>query len=205
MAGRRQAAASTSDDDPAEFLDEQEQEQLLKELRDANDKSNLLIQIGLLFVGVLVCAIFLVFLYDIQTHERRHQPLYLPFPFFSEPMEARFPFPGIGVLFSLVAIVLAMLTTVTTCRIAVQDIVSLTSAHRGIGALHRESALAAAGAATLMPLACLLVQGCTLAEVGLWGLPWMVLIMHMMAIRMMRQVQESFTMLEKSQYKYKGA
>ncbi|ORX58773.1 hypothetical protein DM01DRAFT_1381439 [Hesseltinella vesiculosa] len=191
-------------DEQVEYLDEQEQEELLQDLRNENDKSNLFIQMGLLFVDALVCAIFLVFEYDVQTHESRHQPLYLPFPFLSTPVFSRFSYPGLGVLLSLAAIVCSMVTMVLTCRLTLKEMLQLTSSHKGVGPFHRQAAVAAASVSSVIPLAAMFIR-LEWIELVFWCLPWLVLMMNALAIRMMRQVQDSFTALEKSRYKFKGA
>ncbi|KAI8336662.1 hypothetical protein BC941DRAFT_514096 [Chlamydoabsidia padenii] len=187
------------EEDQTEFLDEQEQESLLQDLRKQNEQSNLLIQCGLLFIGVLVSAIFIVYLYEIQT------TAILPFPFLSTPIVSQIKYPHLGILLSILSIMVSMLNLMLTCRVTPSDIIRMTPSHRGMGRLDLGTGIGSAVTGSIMPLACLVNDKVVWMEVVFWSLPLMMLTMDLLAITMMGQVEANFTELEKSRYKYKGA
>ncbi|KAI8084820.1 uncharacterized protein BX664DRAFT_360647 [Halteromyces radiatus] len=203
--GLQSSKVDESRENQAEILDEQEQEQLLQDLRKQNEESNLMIQSGLLFVGVLVCAIFIVYLYEVYTHEDFTKGGRLPFPFLSTPVSSQVGLPYLGVLLSIGSLLATMATLMLTCRVTFSDLVHMSPSQRGTGQLHLTGSISSIAMGSVMPLLCLFSIKVTWVEVIFWLLPLMMLAMDLLAIYMMGQVNADFTELEKSRYKYKGA
>ncbi|CAO3629100.1 unnamed protein product [Cunninghamella echinulata] len=197
----------TNEKEQPEYLDEEQQEQLLQDLRTQNEKSNLTIQIGLLFIGILLSAIYIVYEYDTYKSRGRifNNRAIIPFPFLSTPVTSQITSPDLAVTFSLGSISASISMILYTCQVSFSDILSFTPSHRGIGSLHIISALASFVLGSIVPLISMFSVAISWVEVFYWSLPLGMLLMNLGAIRMMKQVEYGFTELELKKYKFKGA
>ncbi|CAO3598280.1 unnamed protein product [Absidia cylindrospora] len=162
-------------------------------------------QCGLLFIGVLVSAIFIVYLYELYFSTRLSQAI-LPFPFLSTPVVSQLEYPQFGIFLSIGSVAASMVNLMLTCRVTVYDVIRMTPSHRGLGPpLFSTAAILAVFMGVIEPMLCIVNNNVTWVEVGFWSLPVMMFAMDQLAIHMMRQVEANFTELEKSKYKYKGA
>ncbi|CAO3633705.1 unnamed protein product [Cunninghamella blakesleeana] len=190
-----------------EYLDEEEQEKLLQELRTQNEKSNLIIQIGLLFIGILLSAIYIVYEYDTYTSRNKVfiNRATIPFPFLSTPVVSQIMLPNIAVILSLGSILSSMALLLYTCHVSFSDIFYFAPSHRGIGSIHHISLSTSIILGSVAPLISLFSMDVTWIEFFYWSLPLGMLLMDIGAIRMMKQVEYEFTDLELRKYKFKGA
>ncbi|KAJ8660688.1 hypothetical protein O0I10_003736 [Lichtheimia ornata] len=206
MEGLQRRFKSTTEPNPEdenEFLDEQQQEELISELRTKNDQSNLAIQRGIILVGVLVSSIYTIFLYDTMFPSTFLSVPHIPNPFNAIP--AVTPAPEVSATTSILSLFGSVFTFARGCRLtAMQIIWSPPPPNRGFNKINILTAAPAACLGLIAP-AIALYGGVPWLEFGFWSIPFLVLGMMAFAIHMMIQVENNIDDLDKARYKYKGA
>ncbi|PHZ17542.1 uncharacterized protein RHIMIDRAFT_254222 [Rhizopus microsporus ATCC 52813] len=175
-----------------EYLDEVEQETLIEDLRNQNDKANLNILKGLLVISCFVCLMYIgVLLFQSDG------PIKLP---------GTGTFGSTGILrmsatSSILSIVIAFLTLLVKCNINLFGIIDLLS----INLNHTLSmGVASCILGAIGPYMCLLYKGSRI-ETIFWCLPLFILFIYHIVYATMKQVQNELKELERTKYKYKGA
>ncbi|KAI9247503.1 hypothetical protein BDA99DRAFT_526045 [Phascolomyces articulosus] len=201
---RFQSKNTPNPEDESEFLDEEEQERLLNELREQNERSNLAIQRGIILIGVLVSTIYAIFFYDLATAKVLSVPR-IPVPL-AQPIPSMIPVPEFAAMMSLVSIYTSIYTFATACRLSALEIVwKQPSLSRGMtGQVNVLTASLAGFSGVISPCIALWDMGSTI-EIIFWSIPLFVLILMLLSLRMMVQVEGKIDDLDKARYKYKGA
>ncbi|KAG2217530.1 hypothetical protein INT45_009955 [Circinella minor] len=205
---RFQSNKTSNLEDESEYLDEQEQEQLLNDLREQNEKSNLAIQRGIILIGVLVSTIYAIFFYDLATAKILSVPQ-IPVPLM-KPIPSMIPVPEFAAMMSIISIYTSIYTFATACRLTGMEIIGKKSTslshHDGIRN-HQVNILTTSLAAlsgVISPCIALWDMASTI-EIIFWSIPLFVLVLMMLGFRMMVQVEGKIDDLDKARYKYKGA
>ncbi|GAA5801002.1 hypothetical protein EDC94DRAFT_696300 [Helicostylum pulchrum] len=182
-------------EDEAEFLDEQEQEQLLQTLRDQNNTANLTIQRGLIIIGCIASALFFHILFQSDT------PIIPISQVFSTPTASVLPIPTLAALSSIVSIGTSIFALVIKCKMNIFGLLESLSLKD-----QYTSGVVLSSIITGFMAPCMsLLYGGSMIEFIYWSVPLLVLGMFYTALYMINQVQEGLDELEKSKYKYKGA
>ncbi|KAL9540353.1 hypothetical protein MBANPS3_009717 [Mucor bainieri] len=185
----RKKEAIKNPEEEAEFLDEEEQEKLLQELREQNDTANMHIQVGLIVIGLLVAALF-----GSVLLQRSSIPT-IPIADIFEPTPSALNSPTFAVFCSLISIVLSILTLLGSSRVKMATLPQLPLRHTGAAAITM---------ASISPLMCL-IGSATSIELFFWSIPLLLVMMYYFAFHMINQVYQGLDELEGSKYKYKGA
>ncbi|KAI8142515.1 hypothetical protein BJV82DRAFT_714098 [Fennellomyces sp. T-0311] len=200
---QRRFKETTHPEDEAEFLDEQQQEQLLQELREQNDKSNLSIQRGIVFIDILVSTIYAIFFYDLATAEILSVPR-IPVPLM-EPVAALIPVPEFAAMMSIASLYASVYTFITACRLSALEVIwKQPPPGRGLAPLNVLTAGLAGFAGAVAPCMALWDMASTV-ELVFWSVPLGILCLNLLGWRMMQQVEGKIDDLDKARYKYKGA
>ncbi|KAI8375926.1 uncharacterized protein BYT42DRAFT_368213 [Radiomyces spectabilis] len=185
-------------EDEAEFLDEEEQEKLLQELRVQNDRSNLLIQRWLVVISLLITPIYILFLYNSGT------PM-ITMPMMERHLPAIIFLPKFAAAWNIASIYLAIYLLWTSCHLTVRDLVSFkTVAVHPSPRVDLTMASLTAGATAVAPVLALLARA-PWTEVFFWSFPLILIALYAIVYRTMDQVQVHINEVEKARYKYKGA
>ncbi|KAI9490528.1 hypothetical protein BDB00DRAFT_875267 [Zychaea mexicana] len=197
---------TTHPEDESEFLDEEEQERLLDELREQNEKSNLGIQRGIIVIGILVSTIYAIFFYDLATSKVLSVPR-IPMPLMQQPIPSLIPVPEFAAMMSMVSLYTSIYTFATTCKLSALEIIWLKepTPSRGIGQVNILTASLAGFAGIVSPCIALLDMQTSTLEIAFWSVPLLVLGLMLLGLRMMVQVEGKIADLDKARYKYKGA
>ncbi|KAI8883033.1 hypothetical protein K501DRAFT_333652 [Backusella circina FSU 941] len=182
-------------EDQVEFLDEQEQEELLKDLRQQNDNANLSIQRGLIVIGCISTSLFIyMFIQDIP---------FIPLSHLSTPVISVLNTPRLAACFSLLSIIASIYTLINTLGLQVFGF-KIRSREVGKYQLYKPGLLASICMGSVGPVLSLLYKS-TMIEFVYWAIPLIETAMHVSAYHMIGSVESSLEELEKSKYKYKGA
>ncbi|KAL7318479.1 hypothetical protein PS15m_001718 [Mucor circinelloides] len=176
-------------EEETEFLDEEEQEKLLQELREQNDTANMHIQIGLVIIGLLVAALF-----GSVLLQRSSIPT-IPIADIFESTPSVLTSPKFAVFCSLISIFLSILTLLASSRVKMATLPQLPLQYIGSAAIIT---------GTISPLMSLF-SNATLIELFFWAIPIVLMMMYYFAFHMINQVYQGLDELEGSKYKYKGA
>ncbi|KAI8355630.1 hypothetical protein EDC96DRAFT_576924 [Choanephora cucurbitarum] len=178
-------------EDENEFLDEEEQEKLLKELSEQNDSANLSIQRGLVTVGFILLALFFHVLLQ------GDQNIIVPISQLYTPTTIKIQSPQIASACSILSILLSIITLILSSLLPVIPFAPIQT--------HEKNTLF--GYAALVTAALPILQSIqsTWIELVFWSLPAFLIVMYYSAYTMIRQVNMGIMELEESKYKYKGA
>lgn len=182
-----------NEEDEAEFLDEEEQEKLLQDLRDQNDKANLSIQRGLIIIGCITSALFFNILLQ------KGVPIIPISQVFSIPTDTALAFPNFAALTSILSIGTSIFALVIKCKMNIFGLLQSLSLH---DQYTKGTILGSVASGSLAPMMCLFYRS-SLIEFIFWSIPLLILGLYYTALHMMNQVQDSLEELEKSKYKYK--
>ncbi|KAI9316289.1 hypothetical protein BX666DRAFT_1949181 [Dichotomocladium elegans] len=202
----RSSSSTKNPEDEAEFLDEQEQDQLVQDLKAQNERSNLAIQRGMILIGILVSAIYAIFLYDAIFPSSFLSVPRIPIPF--NPAPVTLPSPVLAASTSILSLYSAIFAFARAVRLSAPEIICFgptPSPDRGLGTMSARVAGLSAMAALVAPLIALWDGSIPALEFIFWLVPLLVLGMKALAIHMMLQVDSKIIELEKAKYKYKGA
>ncbi|KAG2211925.1 hypothetical protein INT47_004612 [Mucor saturninus] len=192
MEGLHNRKTKVSEEDEAEFLDEQEQEELLQVLRDQNNKANLAIQRGLIIIGCITSAFILL---------QKGTPIIPISQVFATPTETVLKWSTFAALTSIVSIGTSIFALVIKCKMNILGLLdSLCLSDQYTSGVVLASIITGA----IAPLMALFHASAWI-ELVYWTIPLFVLGMYYTALHMMNGVQASLDELEKSKYKYKGA
>ncbi|CAB4378531.1 unnamed protein product [Rhizophagus irregularis] len=163
----------------AEFLDEQEQDQIIEELRLQNERANSFFKKALAFVSLMMVILYLIFLYEIMTSSSN--PI-IPLPI-SEHIYSYAPYQMIATLSSIGALIssifLLQAPNFTMIHIYVGAFLSIIP---NIIAIHTEK-----------------------MEKLWWAIPLGILVFDIIALFLIKDSEQDIRSLEKLKYKYKGA
>ncbi|KAI8048326.1 uncharacterized protein B0P05DRAFT_564475 [Gilbertella persicaria] len=175
-------------EDETEFLDEEEQERLLGDLRQQNDQANLNIQRGLVVIGMIVSALFFSMLFQAY-------PQTIPISQLYQPTLTSAVTPRLVALLSIASIYLSIATLILSSSLAIVP---------GLVTQHRDTRV---GWMALGTAICVIIQSMTSSwiEIVFWSIPSMLILMYYSAYCMIHKVSVGLDQLEKSRYKYKGA
>ncbi|ORZ02550.1 hypothetical protein BCR43DRAFT_481719 [Syncephalastrum racemosum] len=202
-------AKPENQEDEAEYLDEEEQERLLQDLRRQNESSNLTIQRGMILVGILVSSIYSIFLYDLvfSSHATFYVP-HIPVPFWGSPVASLMPAPELASMTSIACLYVSVYAFIHTCRLNAREAFLLQTPPEGRGLAplgsHRIPIALSVILGSVAPIIALYDRASAI-EVVFWLLPLLVLGLDVLALRMMRQVDEKIEALDKTRYSFKGA
>ncbi|CAO0802892.1 unnamed protein product [Mucor circinelloides] len=185
----RKRESPKNPEEETEFLDEEEQEKLLQELREQNDTANMHIQIGLVVIGLLVGALF-----GSVLLQRSSIPT-IPIADIFESTPSVLTSPTFAVFCSLVSIFLSILTLLASSRVKMATLPQLPLQYIGSAAIIT---------GTISPLMSFF-SNATLIELFFWAIPIVLMMMYYFAFHMINQVYQGLDELEGSKYKYKGA
>ncbi|KAL1915330.1 uncharacterized protein VTP21DRAFT_6788 [Calcarisporiella thermophila] len=194
-------------EEQAEFIDDQEQDRLIEELRQQNEKSNRFFRSALSIISFCIAGWHLLLIRSALFSN----PV-LPLPI-SPPMETRNWFPISSALLSILSQVLLTVALWEEGRSASERLsLSATRVQEeeragrlATGAKSRANAavLAALGLAVLpVMLTFAVADG---IELGFWMIPSIVVALNLVAIKTMREGDSGIIELERAKYKYKGA
>ncbi|KAG2188123.1 hypothetical protein INT44_000874 [Umbelopsis vinacea] len=179
---KKRKAASTAPEDQAEFLDEQEQERLVSDLRIENDKSNRSIQRGLAGLSVLVSSLYLLYLKELLFPPNDLSAPMIPIPS-SEPITSETYYPGLSVIDlakSALSKDVPQGSPQSAFRVIIVNLV-----------------------VSWIPM--LVSHSVSGKELIFWAIPFFVVLMDLFALQMMENVNLEFAGLDNARYKYKGA
>ncbi|KAI8982696.1 hypothetical protein BDB01DRAFT_159651 [Pilobolus umbonatus] len=170
------------EEERVDYLDEQEQSELIEELKRQNDKANVNIKRVLVIMGVITSVLYISLLMDTDTHpvipisqiSSHLTPTVLPHPKLSATLN----------MFAMAMSIFTLLFGLTDAPIYQLMIALITS--------------------LVVPIQCIYFHSSTI-ELVYWMIPLLQLLMYYSAYRMMKQVQDHLDELEKSKYNFKGA
>ncbi|KAI9289556.1 hypothetical protein BC943DRAFT_314626 [Umbelopsis sp. AD052] len=201
---KKRKAASTAPEDQAEFLDEQEQERLVSDLRIENDKSNRSIQRGLAGLSVLVSSLYLLYLKELLFPPNDLSAPMIPIPS-SEPITSETYYPGTAAIVSLISLYLSLYVVLLNAGLSVIDLAK--------SALSKDVPQGSPQSAFRVIIVNLVVSWIPMLvshsvsgkELIFWAIPFFVVLMDLFALQMMENVNLEFAGLDNARYKYKGA
>ncbi|CAO3675599.1 unnamed protein product [Umbelopsis vinacea] len=191
-------------EDQTEFLNEQEQERLVSDLRTENEKSNRSIQRGLAGLSVLVSSLFLLYLKELSYPAHELSTPMIPIPS-SEPITSETNYPATAAITSLVSLALSLYVIILTSGLSVVSLAkSLISKQVEQGTPQSSFKVILVNlVVSWIPM--IVSYGVSRKELIFWAIPFLVLLMDLLALQMMENVNQEFVGLEQSKYKYKGA
>ncbi|KAI8642422.1 hypothetical protein BD408DRAFT_416492 [Parasitella parasitica] len=185
----RKREKSLNAEEETYFLDEEEQERLLQELRKQNDIANQNIQIGLVAIGLLVEALF-----GSVLLQRTNIPT-IPIADIFGSTPSLLKSPIFAVICNLISVALAILTLLSCSRVKTKLRPRLPVQYTGSAAI----------IIGLISPFMSLFNHTTYIELFFWTIPIVLMMMYSFAIHMINQVYQGLDELEGSKYKYKGA
>ncbi|KAG2177816.1 hypothetical protein INT43_003063 [Umbelopsis isabellina] len=195
---------STPLEDQAEFLDEQEQERLVSDLRKENEKSNRSIQRGLAGLSILVSSLYLLFLKELIYPAQALAVPMIPIPS-REPITSETNYPGFAATISLVSLALSFYIILLNSGLSVLSLAKSVVSKDVEQGTPQSASLVVMGNIIVSLIPPLLSYSVSLKELIFWTLPLLVLLMDLLALQMMDNVNQELGGLESSKYKYKGA
>ncbi|GAB5585403.1 hypothetical protein Unana1_00303 [Umbelopsis nana] len=191
-------------EDQSEFLDEQEQERLVSDLRTENEKSNRSIQRGLAGLSVLVSSLYLLYLKELLYPPHDLSTPMIPIPS-SDPVTSETNYPAMAALTSLVSLAFSFYVIILNSGLSVISLAkSLVSKEIEQG--NPQSAFRVILVNLVVSWIPIIVSyGVSGKELIFWAIPFFVLLMDLIALQMMDSVNQEFVGLEQAKYKYKGA
>jgi len=189
----RRRTTVTNAEDEAEFLDDQEQDKIINELRDKNAKSNKSILQGLAGLSALVSVLYFLYTWDyLQPSQPLSMPV-VPIPT-DPPTHSVASFPLISVASSII-----------TLGVLVYYILTYKDLSETTPAAEAASFRILQTAAGTGLVGVLLALGTSWVELLFWALPLLVVLLDFTALRMMREVENGVRELENAKYNFKGA
>ncbi|KAI9477860.1 MAG: hypothetical protein EXX96DRAFT_568469 [Benjaminiella poitrasii] len=181
-------------EDEAEFLDEEDQEKLIQELREQNDGANLNIQRGLIFVGCMMSVLFFNILLQ------KGSSIIIPISQIYIPTESAIISPKFAAITSNLSIFSAIFTLILSSRISlfsqhiecrIKNVISV-----------KNAIIVTIFTGSIAPIMSL--KSTSVIEFIFWLIPCILIIMYSIALYMINQVYDGLDELEGSKYKYKG-
>ncbi|KAI8966971.1 hypothetical protein BDF20DRAFT_903504 [Mycotypha africana] len=194
----RKRKTKTNAEDEVEFLDEEEQERLLQELREQNMKANILIQRGLVVIGCIISLLFLNVIFDNQ------ELIVIPISYIHTIKYSSIRSPKIAAVLSIISILSSVLSLISASKIKILDRKLQTHQTKTQIPIHL-TVSAALMTGCLSPLMTLLQhKDSSIAEFIFWLIPLILSFMYYSAFTMMSSVNTGIDALELSKYKYKS-
>ncbi|OZJ05122.1 hypothetical protein BZG36_01365 [Bifiguratus adelaidae] len=195
LEGLRSRKPKVNPEEEAEFLDEEEQERVIEEMRRSNEESNRSIRKGLAGLPVLLLVLFVLYMSEYKPAAPIEQRPIIPIPT-STPVHSVAYFPILSGTLSITSLIFSALFIITLP-------VALFPQYTDRIPIPKQYILSIALGLGIVPL--LLAIGTSWVEALFWALPLGVCVLNIIATRMMESVTAGLDGLEAMKYNYKGA